>query len=199
MLVQEGMPHARMLMAAGLALFSVPPSLGARPWQAVRSVPAQSAAVAERHQRPIHYPHRASTPAGEPEPADRLLREFLDLHTAMRYEEAADVARRAVAAEPADPTGHYNLACVLSRLHRVDEAVEHLEWAIDCGWRDAVHLVLDPDLAAARRTARYPALLEELRRLVAAEAAAGTPPDPAVTAGSGLPIARPVEAPPAHL
>lgn len=127
------------------------------------------------------------------------MREFLDLHTAMRYEEAAEVARHAVAASPGDPTAHYNLACVLSRLHRPGEAIEHLERAVECGWRDAVHLVLDPDLAAVRRTARYPALLDELRRLVTEEAAADADGRAAEPAGPAQQAARPDEAPPAHL
>ncbi len=186
-----GMPRASTLTTAGILLLAVaaaaaapPPGLAGGPWRVVRNAPPQRAAITERHERPIHYPRRVSARPQEPDPADRLLREFLDLHTAMRYQEAAEVARRAVAAAPGDPTTHYNLACALSRLHRADDAIEELDRAVGCGWRDAVHLVLDPDLHAARRTARYPALLAELRRLVAEETAA-------VAAGAPEPETRP--------
>jgi hypothetical protein len=121
--------------------------------------------------RPIYYPRLAHVGAGgQSAAADQLLDELLDLQTAMSYQEAAVVADRLVEMTPRQPQAHYNRACVMGRLRRSDEALASLELAIDFGWRDLVHLSLDPDLDSIRDTARYTELTRTLRRLVAQDA-----------------------------
>ncbi len=52
----------------------------------------------------------------------------------------------------------------MGRLRRADEALSSLERAVEHGWRDLVHLSIDPDLDSVRATVRYQALVEQLRR-----------------------------------
>jgi hypothetical protein len=81
----------------------------------------------------------------------------------MAYEEAAIVAERLVEIAPARAQAHYNRACVMGRLRRSDEALSSLEQAVEHGWRDLVHLSIDPDLDSVRDTPRYRAVVEQLR------------------------------------
>jgi len=103
------------------------------------------------------------------DPADRLLREFFELHTAMAYEQAAVVAAQLIEASSDAPQAHYNHACVMGRLRRTNEALSSLERAVEHGWRDLVHLSIDPDLESLRATARYRALVRRLKDLILAE------------------------------
>lgn len=126
---------------------------------------------------PIYYPvqHNLSAAADEHIVPEDLLREFMLRHTAMDYPAAVEAAMRLVALVPDRPIGHYNLACALSRLRRLDEAADALERAIQCGWRDLAHLLLDPDLHALRSTQRYVQAIAMLRELIEAERIAPCP------------------------
>lgn len=106
---------------------------------------------------------------GDTDRADQLLNAFLDHHTAMEYDRAVDLARRLVAVRPEAPEAHYNLACVLSRLHHTDDALHALKKAVDCGWRNLVHTSLDPDLEVVRRSPKYAAVVMYMERLAAHE------------------------------
>ena len=158
----------------GAALFAVLPGLviaggppAAYPWGPVRNFSPQPASNPVRAEHPIHY---ALRPGGQPRSqADVLLREFFDLHTTMSYQRAAAVAEQLVVVAPHRADAHYNLACVMGRLHRADEALASLERAVDCGWRDLVHLSIDPDLDAVRATPRYQELTRRLKTLLTAE------------------------------
>jgi hypothetical protein len=150
------------------------PAVAAHPWAPVRNTAPQQASGFVQENRPIHYPRLAHVggAANGAAAEDRLLRELLDLHTAMSYQEAAEVADRLVQMMPRRPQVHYNRACVMGRLRRGDEALASLEQAVNCGWRDLVHLSVDPDLDSVRDTARYAALTQRLRQLMAGETAA---------------------------
>ena len=126
---------------------------------------------------PIYYPvqHNLSAAADEHIVPEDLLREFMLRHTAMDYPAAVEAAMRLVALVPDRPIGHYNLACALSRLRRLDEAADALERAIQCGWRDLAHLSLDPDLHALRSTQRYAQAIAMLHELIEAERIAPRP------------------------
>lgn len=155
----------KRLMAFGAGC--VPVMAGAGPWMPVRNLHPQQVVQPAGEQRPIYYPrlaHRGAPDEVGQDQADRLLGEFLDLHTAMSYEQAALLARRLTEILPEQPAAHYNLACALGRLHRIDESLSSLERAVECGWRDRAHLSIDPDLDCIRGTDRY-------RRLVARLAA----------------------------
>lgn len=134
----------------------------AGPRVVVRNTAPQEAAHPESARQPIYYPHRLGGGAPEGEQM-RLRREFLDLHTAMSYERAAEVAWLLIEAAPDAAEAHYNLACALGRLHRTDGALDALEQAVACGWTDLVHLSLDPDLDSVRATDRYTRLVGRLQ------------------------------------
>ncbi|MHC4082775.1 MAG: TPR end-of-group domain-containing protein [Planctomycetota bacterium] len=157
----------------------------------MRNTAPQKASSHVNENRPIYYPRLAHVGAGgqSASAADRLLHELVDLHTAMSYEEAADVADRLVRLTPRRPQAHYNRACVMGRLRRGDEALSSLEQAVNCGWRDLVHLSVDPDLDSIRDTARYADLTRRLQQLISGETAA-----PPTQPGSADEIRR--EAPP---
>ncbi|MEE9130578.1 MAG: serine hydrolase [Phycisphaerales bacterium] len=135
----------------------------------VRNQTPQQAAYPINDERPIFYPRATGRARPGDAPADRLLREFMDLHTAMKYERAAAVAEQLVQLRPDHPDTHYNVACVLARLHRIGESLAALDRAIDAGWRDITHASLDPDLDSVRGQRRFARLLQKIRRLTAVE------------------------------
>lgn len=81
-----------------------------------------------------------------------------------KHEEALVVDRRLVALEPENAFGRYNLACSLSNLGRIDEALHELAASIELGYEDLAFMQSDPDLAQVRRDPRYRQLLAKGRR-----------------------------------
>jgi len=75
------------------------------------------------------------------------------------HEEALDVDRELVRSTPEDSVAVYNLACSLSNLHQLDEALVVLLRAIEIGYRDYSFVEEDPDLANLRDDPRF----EEVR------------------------------------
>ncbi len=136
---------------------------------AVRNHTPQQAAYPINDERPIFYPRATGRARPGDAPADRLLREFMDLHTAMKYERAAAIAEQLVQLRPDHPDTHYNVACVLARLHRIGDSLAALDRAIDAGWRDITHASLDPDLDSIRGQRRFAKLLQKITRLTAIE------------------------------
>ncbi|UCD75000.1 MAG: serine hydrolase [Phycisphaerales bacterium] len=139
----------------------------------VRNDNPQPPADVEPHTPLIYYPlnPRREGDAGD---ADRvipedLLRQFMEYHTAMRYEDAAELALQLVEVAPDRPMVHYNLACVMGRLGRNQEALAALEKAIDCGWRNRRHMIIEPDLATVRRSDEFASLLIRMQQLSRAE------------------------------
>ena len=100
---------------------------------------------------------------------DQLLIKFLDLHTAMKYQSAVEVARQIVQLRPEHKDSHYNLACALARLDRLKDALDELKLAIDFGWRDTTHLAIDNDLDSIRHNRRYIVLLKKITKLTNSE------------------------------
>lgn len=80
-----------------------------------------------------------------------------------RYEEGLEVDRELVRRVPDDPTVHYNLACSLALLGRVDEALDSLEASVQRGYSDVEAMLADEDLTALRGELRYEALVRRLR------------------------------------
>jgi hypothetical protein len=54
---------------------------------------------------------------------------------------------------------HYNYACTLGHLGRVDEALEHLTALVDLHHGSAVFLAVEPSLVSLRGNPRFEALL----------------------------------------
>lgn len=80
-----------------------------------------------------------------------------------RLEEGLAADEQLVRLAPKEPIVHYNLACSLARLGRIDPAIDALEHAESLGYQDVPHMEEDEDLASLRSSPRYRALLERLR------------------------------------
>lgn len=156
-------PSRRHALAAGAA-FMFACSAAALPSDPVRNLNPEEPTRPGDVQNPIFYVLPVGSVGDLTAVApEAILQEFLDKHSAMNYPAAVEAAMRLVAVVPDRPIGHYNLACALARMQRIDEAIDALRLAIDCGWRDAVHLSIDPDLASLRSDQRYAAIVADLK------------------------------------
>ncbi len=86
------------------------------------------------------------------------LREFFPLHSAKDFEGAAAVARDVLEDYPGNGLALYNLACAESLLGRKDDALEHLEAAVEAAPRLIENAKTDEDFAAIRDDERLAAL-----------------------------------------
>ena len=87
-----------------------------------------------------------------------------NLTTKGRLQEGLAVDKQLVAAHPADPTAHYNLACRYALLKQPDLAFGSLRKAIELGYRDFRFMEEDHDLDSIRKDPRFRALVKEYRR-----------------------------------
>lgn len=72
-----------------------------------------------------------------------------------------------------DPVVWYNLACSLSLLNRLDEAMDALRQALALGYDDFDFLSRDPDLAILRRSPQFRRFLDT--RSSSSQSLTGTP------------------------
>jgi tetratricopeptide (TPR) repeat protein len=91
-----------------------------------------------------------------------------------RYEDALRTAGELIQAEPDNARHHYNYACGLCCLERVDEAMEYLRKAVELGFDDFEFLTRDPDLEPLRslpafREFQKRALVQRSQRLKEAD------------------------------
>jgi tetratricopeptide (TPR) repeat protein len=95
-----------------------------------------------------------------PTPGEAM-EEFWRIYQAKDYEGALAVARQALEEYPGNPLAHYNVACMSSLLGRPDEALEHLQAALE-GHPDYVENArTDDDFAPLRDDARFKELVAE--------------------------------------
>ena len=80
-----------------------------------------------------------------------------------KIESGLDIDHRLVLLLPESAVAHYNLACSLSLLERVDEALETLVQAVHLGYGDFDYLEGDTDLDNVRHDARYAGLLAQAK------------------------------------
>ena len=78
-----------------------------------------------------------------------------------RYADGLKIDRRIVELRPKDALAHYNLACSLSLLKKIDPALRALRKAVELGYRDFRYLREDRDLDAIRKDPRFRQLLRE--------------------------------------
>ena len=78
-----------------------------------------------------------------------------------RHDEALSFDYRLVHLRPEDFIARYNLACTLSVLGEVNEALLALDQALELGYRDLAHLESDADLETVRN---HPSYREILRK-----------------------------------
>jgi tetratricopeptide (TPR) repeat protein len=70
--------------------------------------------------------------------------------------------RRLVKLRPSDAAARYNLACSLAVLGFRDEAMDHLEKALELGYEHLEYLTEDRDLCSLHREPRFLRMLERL-------------------------------------
>ncbi len=76
------------------------------------------------------------------------------------HRQALAVDGRLTKLRPDDPIVHYNLACSLSNLDRIDESLDALKQSLELGYKDFSYMLGDPDLDNVRRDPRFKKLLE---------------------------------------
>lgn len=82
-----------------------------------------------------------------------------------RCEEGLGVDEQLARLLPSDPLVHYNLACSLSLLSRVDEAALALKRSILLGYDDLIWMESDPDLENLRKSGQFEAIATSLKDL----------------------------------
>lgn len=98
-----------------------------------------------------------------PDFADVLLVQASNLTTKGRLLDGLTVDKQLVAARPADPTAHYNLACRYALLKQPDQAIGSLRKAVELGYRDFAYMLEDRDLDSIRKDPRFRQLVREYR------------------------------------
>lgn len=91
-----------------------------------------------------------------------------------RYEDALRTADELIRAEPRNARHHYNYACGLCCLERLEEAMLSLQKAVELGFHDYEYLTKDPDLEPLRslpafREFQKKALVQRSQRLKEAD------------------------------
>lgn len=79
-----------------------------------------------------------------------------------RHAEALNIDRRLAKLRPQVPQVAYNLACSYSLLGRTHEALDALRRAIQLGYWDIDHLLMDPDLTGLHNVPEFRDLLSDL-------------------------------------
>jgi Flp pilus assembly protein TadD len=80
-----------------------------------------------------------------------VLRRLVEIHARRgEHAEALILDRQLVRVRPRDAIAHYNLACSLSVLGHVEQAIAALDLAIELGYADVIHMEHDPDLEPVR-------------------------------------------------
>ncbi len=87
--------------------------------------------------------------------------EFWPLYEAKDYEGALQIVRQALEEYPGNPLAHYNVACMTSLLGRPDDAIEHLQAALDGHPDYAENARTDDDFAPLRDDPRFKELVGE--------------------------------------
>ena len=80
------------------------------------------------------------------------------------YQKGLEADMKFVSLRPADPIGHYNLACSYSCLKDIEAAFKALRRAIELGYSDLYHMAKDPDMENLRKDKRFLHLIVKLRR-----------------------------------
>jgi len=81
------------------------------------------------------------------------------------YKEGLEIDRKLAKLKPEDPVVHYNLACSLSLLGRLDEALEELKKAVLLGYDDFTYILKDPDLEPLRSYLPFKNFFQKLKRI----------------------------------
>jgi len=113
-----------------------------------------------------------SAPPSEGGTREELAREYRELNVKLHrlfgekeYAEAEKTVRRLMEMVPDRADNHYNLACALARQGKADDAMAELETSVKLGYRDALHMKADEDLASLRERDEFKALAGKMAKL----------------------------------
>lgn len=81
------------------------------------------------------------------------------------YDKSLDIDKRLSELKPDDPIVYYNLACNYSLLERYQKAIKCLNKALSLGYKDAEHMLNDPDLDNIKESKEFKNLLEKYFKL----------------------------------
>lgn len=81
------------------------------------------------------------------------------------YEEGLAIDKKLVRLRPDDPVVHYNLACSLSLLGKLDEALQELKNAVLLGYNDFDYILKDPDLKNLHTHPEFKNFWQKIMRL----------------------------------
>jgi len=94
-----------------------------------------------------------------PDDARACVMGAVNLATLGERERGEALAARATAIDPDDPMLLYNVACMYARLGNHEQALRHLETAVDKGWGHKSWIEHDTDLDPIRESPRFKAIL----------------------------------------
>jgi beta-lactamase regulating signal transducer with metallopeptidase domain/tetratricopeptide (TPR) repeat protein len=106
------------------------------------------------------YDKRADRFLREPRNAEERYDRAYDLYRNDRYEEAANLFRRAGDEGHRPATAYYNAACSWALLGNAEKAMDELQRSINAGWDDFDHIADDSDFDPIRGNPRFRTLLE---------------------------------------
>jgi tetratricopeptide (TPR) repeat protein len=81
-----------------------------------------------------------------------------------RYAEGLRIDERLCSLAPENPVVHYNLACSLSLLGKIDESLAALQKSLELGYSEFQFIRSDPDTENARRNSRFEKILERFEK-----------------------------------
>lgn len=99
------------------------------------------------------------------------------LHFLDKDDEAIEWMEKIIADEPARNGGYYDKSCLLSRMGRLEEAVEALRKAFELGYRSFAHIEHDDDMDPIRDMPEFKSLIEEYRNKPILVSSDDTPED----------------------
>lgn len=93
-----------------------------------------------------------------------VLESLGDLYTRLgRHEDGLEIDQLLTDRHPDNDMYWYNLACSLSLVGRIDDALRALETSVDRGYDDVAWMLKDSDLAAVRKTETFQRLIKRLK------------------------------------
>lgn len=141
-------------MAAADDFFALPPKSGA-------ASKASLASLEQRSQLDFDIAFYASVLERQPDYLDVLRCQGELLTRKGLHERALSVDRRLARLLPGDNVVQYNLACSLTMMGLLGEALVALRTALESGYDDLDYLRADSDLDGLRKEPGYEALLQE--------------------------------------
>lgn len=87
------------------------------------------------------------------------------LHELGRDEEALAWMQKIIDEDPSDAGNWYDYACLYGRMNRIEDAMNALEKAFECGYRNFGHLEYDYDMDVLRDLPRYKDLVSKYKAI----------------------------------